>query len=89
MLSKKFHQEAESEAELMDACFDDVAYARVLLETDGSKNVNMVDENSNSLLHNLSYYDNYKAVALLLGYGADSNICNKVSIRLRHEIHFG
>lgn len=74
--SRKFERQIESGLELLDACFDDIAYARVLLKTDGSKDVDWSDEEGVSLLHTLAYYDKVGAVKLLLDHEANPNSRN-------------
>lgn len=70
--------DAESGLELLDACVDDIAYARKLL-SNGNRCFNWKDpESGASLLHLLSYTDSWKQVNLLLEYGADPNLTNKV-----------
>jgi ankyrin repeat protein len=70
---------------LLDACFDDVGYARYLLQSRKSTDkavrskINWKDPHSGvSILHSLSYGDVEAAVGLLLEYHADPNIRNKV-----------
>lgn len=70
---------------LLDACFDDVGYARYLLtsrlpsDRNIRNKVNWKDPNTNnSLLHCLSYSDLVRPTKLLLEFGADPNIKNNV-----------
>eukprot|EP00981_Chlorochromonas_danica_P006987 scaffold1510_cov176-Ochromonas_danica.AAC.7 len=72
---------------LLDACYDDVAYARYLLRSrlPSDRNVrtkiNWKDQQSgSSLLHCLSYSDLSQPIKLLLDNNADPNLVNHVSI---------
>jgi len=66
--------------ELLDACYDDIAYARYLIKKNGGKMcsfVNYCDEEfGNSILHFMVYNDLSDAVEMLLMNGADPNIRN-------------
>ena len=71
---------------LLDACFDDVGYARYLLDSKlpGDRaiktKVNWRDQQTGvSILHLLVYSELEAAVSLLVAYKADVNIRNKVS----------
>lgn len=69
----------ENGLELLDACIDDIAYARYLLHI-GNSNVNWKEtESGNSILHILAYTDSIVQMKLLIDHGADINIRNKVS----------
>lgn len=70
---------------LLDACFDDVGYARYLLKSKRAQDldirtkVNWKDHHYGvSILHALCYADNHAAVKLLVEHNADVNITNKV-----------
>lgn len=70
---------------LLDALFDDVAYARYLLHSKLPQDalikhkINWKDQQTGvSLLHMLVYSDLIAPVKLLLDHGANPNICNKV-----------
>lgn len=66
--------------ELLDACFDDIGYARFLIEKN-NKIINWKDrEYGNSILHSMVYSDSASQIKLLLSKGADVNIRNKVFI---------
>ncbi len=71
---------------LLDALFDDVAYARYLLHSKLPQDalikhkINWKDQHTGvSLLHMLVYSDLVAPVKLLLEHGANPNIRNKVS----------
>jgi hypothetical protein len=71
---------------LLDACFDDVAYARYLLNSRLPKDrnirnkVNWKDQQSGvSILHCLAYSDLSKPLKLLLENKADANARNQVN----------
>jgi hypothetical protein len=70
---------------LLDACFDDVAYARYLLQSKLPSDrqirskVNWRDPHTGvSILHCLSYSDLEAPLKLLIDHNADVNIRNKV-----------
>lgn len=70
---------------LLDACLDDVQYARYLLSSKRAydleikRKVNWKDPQSgNSILHLLAYSDLDEATDLLLSHGAEPNAKNKV-----------
>lgn len=64
--------------ELLDACLDDVAYARRLIK-EGNKAFNWQDsEFGLSALHCVVYRGIVEAIELLVSSGADPNIPNKV-----------
>lgn len=74
---------------LLDACYDDLAYARFLLRSKNPRDlqirhkVNWKDQNSgNSIIHCLVYSDLVEPVKLLLNHDANPNITNKVSFLL-------
>ena len=68
----------EGGLELLDACVDDIGYARYLLNQ-GNRNFNWKETESGvSILHTLSYTDSVQALKLLVEFGADVNIRNKV-----------
>lgn len=76
---KNLKQETiEKGLELLDACLDDLAFARHII----SKDPSYVDWKDNDtgvgLLHNLVYNELDKPVRLLLQHGANPNITNKV-----------
>lgn len=71
---------------LLDACYDDIAYARFLLRSKNPRDlqirhkVNWKDQQSgNSIIHCLVYSDLVEPVKLLLAHDANPNITNKVS----------
>jgi hypothetical protein len=71
---------------LLDACFDDVAYARYLLQSKLPSDrqirskVNWKDPYTGvSILHCLAYSDLETALKLLIDHNADVNIRNKVT----------
>ena len=73
---------------LLDACFDDVGYARYLLKSTLPADrairgkVNWKDPSAGvSILHLLAYSDLDKACQLLIKHNADVNIVNNVSVR--------
>ena len=70
---------------LLDACLDDVQYARYLLTSKRAhdleirRKVNWKDPQSgNSILHLMAFSDLDDATELLLSHGAQPNIKNKV-----------
>ena len=70
---------------LLDACLDDVQYARYLLTSKRAhdleirRKVNWKDPHSgNSILHLMAFSDLDDATELLLSHGAQPNIKNKV-----------
>lgn len=72
---------------LLDACLDDVQYARYLLTSKRAhdleirRKVNWKDPQSgNSILHLMAYSDLDDAADLLLSHGAQPNIKNKVPL---------
>jgi hypothetical protein len=74
---------------LLDACIEDLAYARYLLNSKRPEDqeirnkVNWKDfPSGNSLLHYLVYSDLDAAVKLLIEYQVDLNITNKVFVAL-------
>lgn len=83
--TKPFASSGSAGLRLLDACFDDVAYARYLLQSrlPADRNirnkVDWKDQNSgNSILHCLCYSDLVAPVKLLLEHNADPNIRNQV-----------
>ena len=73
------HETTENGLELLDACLDDLAFARILVVKD-SNHVDWKDSDTGiSILHSLVYNELDKPVRLLLKHGANPNITNKVS----------
>jgi ankyrin repeat protein len=69
----------EEGLDLLDACIDDISYAKYLLKN-GSQSLNWKDSLSGiSILHTLVYNDLWQSALLLLEFGADPNIYNKVT----------
>lgn len=71
---------------LLDACFDDIGYARYLLHSKRAQDLEIRTKvnwkeypSGNSILHFLVYSDLDQAVKLLLEHKADANIKNRVT----------
>ncbi len=72
------HETTENGLELLDACLDDLAFARTLVTKDTSYVDWKDSETGASILHSLVYNELDKPVRLLLKHGANPNITNKV-----------
>jgi hypothetical protein len=62
--------------ELLRACFENLQYAEMLIQSSRFAEVNWRDSNSNSILHICAYRDHHEAIELLAKSGADVNIRN-------------
>ncbi len=83
---KNLKQETiEKGLELLDACLDDLAFARHIVSKDSSYVDWRDNETGVGLLHNLVYNELDKPVRLLLQHGANPNITNKVCF---HQLTF-